>query len=78
MQLQVGTDRSKVAVGKLHFKLFSLSYWENAPTIMIGICLFYEGEQVVGPNQNTSCNCNQGAFQILFYFKNFISVLGTS
>jgi hypothetical protein len=41
---------------------------------MIRICLFYEGEQVVGPNQIQSCNCNQGAFQILI----FISVLGTS
>ncbi len=31
-QLEVGTDL-KVAVGKVHFKVVSLSYWENAPTI---------------------------------------------
>jgi hypothetical protein len=32
-QLQVGTDL-KVAVGKVHFKVVSLSCWENAPTIL--------------------------------------------
>jgi hypothetical protein len=77
-QLEVGTDL-KVAVGKVHFKVFSLSYWENAPTIYDKyICLFYDGEQVVGPNQIQVVIATKVHFKFYSILFIFISVLGTS
>ncbi len=77
-QLEVGTDL-KVAVGKVHFKAFSLSYWENAPTIYDRyICLFNDGEQVVGPNQIQVVIATKVHFKFYSILFIFISVLGTS